>query len=122
MRSILFNVLYRLTNGLIDPFETLFFSKTRISNKMYHIAGGFNFNILDHENCKKVQDFFNKLYQNGMIPTINNPARVTRKEITTTDHFLTKTFLDRTFKSGIFISDVSDHLSDFSNFIRQQTN
>ena len=86
---------------------------------MHHIAGGFN--IFDHENCKKVQDFFNELYQNGIIPTINNPARVTRKEITAIDHFLTKTFLDRTFKSSIFISDVSDHLSDFSNFIRQQT-
>ena len=56
VRNTLFNVLYRPSNGLIDPFETFLkeiFSKTKNPNKMYHIANDFNF--LDHESCKKVQ-------------------------------------------------------------------
>ena len=114
VRKTLFNVLYRLPNGFIDPFETFLkeiFSNTKNSSKIYYTPGDFNFNLLDHENCKKVQDFFYLLYQNNMIPTINKPTRVTRKTVTAIDSFLTNKFVDRTFTSGIFKCDVSDHFS-----------
>ena len=54
-------------------FKTVF-SITKNSNKVNHIAGDFNLNLLDHENSRKVQDFLNLIYQNGMIPTINKPT------------------------------------------------
>ena len=44
-----------------------------------------------------------------MIPTINKPTRVTRKTATAIDHILTNCFIDRTFKTSIFKSDISDH-------------
>ena len=44
-----------------------------------------------------------------MIPTINKPTRVTRKTATAIDHILTNCFIDRTFKTAIFKSDISDH-------------
>ena len=66
---------------------------------MYHIAGDFNLNLfLVDENCKKVQDFLNLVYQNGVILTINRPTEVTWKAATAVDHILTKTFVNRTFK------------------------
>ena len=44
----------------------------RNSNKMLHIASDFNMNLLDYEKCKKVREFLNFMYENSMIPTINN--------------------------------------------------
>ena len=49
------------------------------------------------------------ILQNGMIPTINKPPRVTRKTATAIDHVLTNTFIDTTIKTGIIKSDISDH-------------
>ena len=44
----------------------------RNSNKMLHRASDFNMNLLDYEKCKKVREFLNFMYENSMIPTINN--------------------------------------------------
>ena len=37
------------------------------------LAGDFNINALDYEQNKKVQSFFNLMYQYNMMPTINKP-------------------------------------------------
>ena len=59
-----------------------------------HIAGDFNLNLLDHNTNREVQSFLSLIYQNGMIPTINKPTRVTRKAATAIDHILTNSFAD----------------------------
>ena len=46
------------------------FNKTKNSNKMLHIAGDFNMNLLDYEKCKKVQEYVNPIYENSMIPKL----------------------------------------------------
>ena len=91
------NVLYRPFSGLILPFENFLkdvFNKTKNSNKMLHIAGDFNMNLLDYEKCKKVQEFLNLIYENSMIPTINKPTRVTRQSPTAINHILTNCFVN----------------------------
>ena len=58
--NTLINVLYRPPKGLTEPFEKFLnciFHKTKKSYKKFHIAGDFNLNVLDHDNCKKVQNF-----------------------------------------------------------------
>ena len=111
-RNTLVNVLYRPPSGKIEPFENFLsklLSSVQNSNKNLHIAGDFNLNLLDHDSNKKVHDFLNIIYRNSMIPTINKPTRVTRKTATGIDHILTNCFIDRTFKTAIFKSDISDH-------------
>ena len=106
------NALYRPPNGQIESFEKFLnniFSKIKKSNKLFHIAGDFNLNVLDHDTNRKVQRFFNIVYRNGMIPTINKPTRVTRKTTTAIDHILTNSFTDTVFKTAIFKSNISDH-------------
>ena len=51
----------------------------------------------------------NLIYQNGMIPTINKPTRVTKKTATAIDHIITNSFVENTYKTAIIKSDVSDH-------------
>ena len=75
------NVLYRPPNGSSEHFEKFLnciIHKTKKSNKKFHIARDFNLNVLDHDNCNKVQNFLNLLYENIMILVINKPTRVTK--------------------------------------------
>ena len=111
-RNTLFNVVYRPPNGETEPFENfikILFNKNKNSNKNYHIAEDFNLNLLDHDNNKKVQDFFNLKYESDMIPIINKPTRVTKKNCTSIDHIIINSFVENTFKIAILKSDVSDH-------------
>ena len=111
----------RPPSGLILPFENFLkdvFNKTKNSNKMLHIAGDFNMDLLDYEKCKKVQEFLNLIYENSMIPIINKPTRVTRQNATTIDYILTNCFANFGFK--IFKSDISDHFP--IRFILQMAN
>ena len=59
-RNTLINVLYRPPNGQTESFEKLLknvFSITKNWNKVHHIAGDLNLDLLDHENSRKLQDF-----------------------------------------------------------------
>ena len=97
---------------MTEPFKKFLnciFHKTKKSNWEFHIDGDFNLNVLDRDNCKKVQNFVNLLYQNNMIPIINKPTRVTKKTATAIDHIITNCFVDTNFKTAIFKSDICDH-------------
>ena len=112
--NTLINILYRPPNGQIELFEKFLryvFNIITDSNKMHHIATGFNLNLLDYENSRKVKDFLNLKYQSSIIPSINKPTQVTRKTATAIDHILTNSFIDTTIKTDIIKSDASDHFS-----------
>ena len=82
-----------------------------------HIAGDFNLNLLDHNTNRKVHNFLSLIYQNGMIPTINKPTRVTRKTATAIDHILTISFVDTVFKTVIFKSDYLT-ISEYDSYLK----
>ena len=71
------------------------------------ITGDFNLNL--HNTNRKVHNFLSLVYQNGMIPRINKPNRVTKKTAPAIDHIVTYSFVDTVFKSVIFKSDIPDH-------------
>ena len=111
-RNTLVKALYRPPNGQIESFEAFLnniFPKIKSSNKLFHTAGDFSLYLLNHDTNTKVKRFLNLVYRNGMIPTINKPARVTRKTATAMDHILTNSFCDTVFKTTIYKCDVSDH-------------
>ena len=85
--------------------------KTKNSNKMLHLVGDFNMNLLDYEKCKKNKSTrnLNFIYENSMIPTINKPTRVTRQSTIIIDHIITNCFINFDFKTAILKSDISDH-------------
>ena len=59
-RNTLINALCRPLTGQIESFENFLnniFSKIKKSNKLFHIAGDFNLNLLDHDTNRKVRDF-----------------------------------------------------------------
>ena len=79
--------------------------------KQFHIAGDFNLNVLDHDNCKKVQNFLNLLYLNNMILIINKPTRVTKRNSNSNRPYHHKFFCWYQFDTNFYQSDASDHIT-----------
>ena len=73
------------------------------------LAGDFNLNVLDFEQNKKVQNFVNLMFQFGLIPTINKPTRVINGTISAIDQIITNSIYNNDFKTGIIMTDISDH-------------
>ena len=92
-----------------ENFLTIFFSQTKCCNKDIRITVNFHLNLSDHDTNKNMQDFLNLIYQNGLVPTINKPTRVTMKTATAIDHSFTNSFVDTNFEPGIFKTDISGH-------------
>ena len=85
-RDILINVLYRPPKGVTEPFKRFLkeiLKKTKKNLKPFHTAGDFNLNILDHDKSRKVHNFLNLLYQNGMMPTISKPTEKRLQQLIT---------------------------------------
>ena len=105
--------MYRRPKGVIEPFERFLkkiLKKTKNSLKPFHITGDFYLTILDHDKCCKAHNFLNLLHENGMIPTINKPTRVTRKMATAIGYnILTNQYINVNFKTAIFKTDISDY-------------
>ena len=62
-------------------------------------------------NAVRYTTFLNLLYENGMIPIINKPTRVTRKTATAIGHILTNQFVNVNIKTTVFKTDISDHFT-----------
>ena len=77
------------------------------------MAGGFNMNLLDFKQNKKVQGFLNIMFGHSMMPIINKPVRVTKNTTTTIDHIFINSITTTIFKTGIIKSDISDHFPIF---------
>ena len=115
-KNTFFNVLYRQPKGQIEPFEKFLkrtFSRIKSSNKQFNVAVVFNLNVLDYEICKIVQECLNTIYENGMIPIINKSPEVTNKTVTATDHILTNSYTETSFKTASLKCDVSDHFPSY---------
>ena len=84
------------------------------TSKLFHIAGGFNLNLLDRDKSKKVQKFFNLIYRNGVIPTTNKATGVTQKTTTGIDHIHANSFTETVFKASIFKSGIFGNFRSFS--------
>ena len=87
-KNIIVCTTYRPPNGKLKPFKQFFtnlMNKNKKSNKTMYLVGDFNLNVLDFETNRKVKSFFNLIFQNGLIPVINKPTRVTNKSVTAID-------------------------------------
>ena len=83
---------------------------------MFLLAGDINIDLLK-TNLQSTQDYLNTMLSYNLIPSIIIPTRVTDRSSTLIDHIfvrLPKSKVNNQITSGNFISDISDH---FSNFI-----
>ena len=74
--------------------------------------GDFNLNLLNCENHKLTNEFLDIMYSNTFFPLITRPTRITSYTATLIDNIFTNN-LDNYIFSGLFFTDISDHLPIF---------
>lgn len=83
-------------------------------DKTYYFAGDFNIDLLKLGERGIVDDFINTFSSYGLYPTISKATRVTQYSTSLIDNIFTNDIC-HSIKSGILISDISDHFPIFVN-------
>ena len=82
------------------------------SNKNILLMGDANIDLIQHDTNAHVQNYFNVVSQNGYIPTISRPTRITEHSMTLIDHIFSNS-MSNFMKSGILTDPFADHLGVF---------
>ena len=94
-------------SDLVRCLDTISFE-----NKLCYICGDFNLDLLKHDSESKINDFLTTFFEHNMFPLIDRPTRITSYSATLLDNIFTNVF-DNKIKSGVFISDITDHFPIF---------
>ena len=97
-----------MSTFLQKVIETCSFEK-----KKFFSIGDYNLNALQYNENEKVTNFYNSVFQNGAIPIITKPTRVTVDTATIIDNVITTEIFDPDLRKGIIKNDLSDHFPIF---------
>ena len=114
-KNIIVGVVYRPPGLNVNEFivnTDSLISKISSENKKCFIMGDFNLNLLNCHNHKLTNEFLDTLYSNMFFPLITRPTRITSYNATLIDNIFTND-LDNCSFSGLFFTDISDHLPIF---------
>jgi hypothetical protein len=81
-------------------------------NKNIHLAGDFNFDLLNASTHNPTSDFFDLLTSNFLLPIISIPTKINSVHSTLIDNIFTNQF-DPDLLSGNLTIGISDHLPSF---------
>ena len=82
-------------------------------NKHIYLARNFYINVTDYDSNQKVQSFTEYLSQNNPYLVINRPTWRTRTTTTVIDHIFITYFENKTIKTSMIKTNISDHFSIF---------
>ena len=85
--------------------------KSKYKNSDIFLAGDFNFDLLKYEEHKDTETFLTTMYDQGMIPLITKPTRLTHDTYTLIDNIFTSEIYNTI--AGIVSVDLSDHEATF---------
>ena len=117
-QKVILGGIYRHPNGEIDHFNE---SLKSILNKINDdtlaiITGDININLLNEDDAK-INNYLNNYLEHNFMPLITLPTRITHHSATLLDHIFIKNprkLIQNKCSSGNLITDISDHLSNFS--------
>lgn len=115
-KNIVIGVIYRPPDSNIDHFLTELDSTLSIINKegkKIWLTGDFNLNLINYNQHSSTNDFISLLFSYSHYPLISKPTRITNHSATLIDNIFTNE-LETNVKSGILITDISDHFGIFS--------
>ena len=118
--DIIIGGIYRHPKGDVDHFNNAL--KNTINhiseNTLAVILGDTNIDLIQ-ENNAKVNAYLNNFFEKNFIPCITLPTRITDHSATLIDHIFIKCpkkFIQNKCSSGNLITDISDHLPNFTFF------
>ena len=113
-KRIIIGVIYR-TESTFENFTNeldQILAKIEKENCITLLTGDFNIDLLKHDDLNYVDNFINTLLSYSYYPLISKPTRVTDRTATLIDNFFTNDL--QAVKSGILVTDISDHFGIFS--------
>ncbi len=96
-------------NNLIEKYESII-DMVNNENKNLIIGTDQNLDYIKIRNHNNTAKFLDTNLSSGILPTITKPTRITHKTATLIDNIYIKCESAHSCKSGILISDISDHL------------
>ena len=112
-KNIIIGCIYNPPNNNVMQFnEYLSSVLDKVSQKYCYICGDFNINLLNIEKHSLSNKFLDIFLENGYYPLITHPTRITSNTATLIDNIYTNV-LNKNISSGLFITDISDHLPNF---------
>ena len=90
--------------------ETIPKVKSEDRDKQLILGIDHNLDLLKSNNHSATQNFLDILIDNGLLPTITWPTRITQQSATLIDNIFISEVLQHNFDSAILIHDMSDHL------------
>ena len=109
--GIIVGSIYRPPDQSVDIFLDRLLSVFSIVNrekKIMYFVGDYNINLLNVGKVQYVDNFLNLLLSHHMYPLIDQPTRITDDTASLIDNIITNDV--DSVESGIFITDISDHL------------
>ena len=115
-KNIIIGCLYKHPSMDIDDFNSLFettIEKISSENKDFYLLGDFNLDLLKIEEENKIEDFYNIISANLLVPHITIPTRITETSKTLIDNIFSNNFNFLNLKSGNITVSISDHMPQF---------
>ena len=116
--NVIVGGVYRHPKGNINHFNSALNNIiSQISdNTLAIVLGDININLLS-ENNVKINEYLNNFLTSNFIPCITLPTRIRNHSISLIDHIFIKNprkLIQNKCSSGNLITDISDHLANFS--------
>ena len=123
-KNIIIGVIYRPPDSNVNKFVQNFSSllaKIGKENKLSHLLGDFNLNLMNYHSHSVIGEFPDVTYANLFVPLLLRPTRITSHSASLVDNIFTNSFCND-IVSGLFYTDVSDHLPSFAIHYEQSVN
>lgn len=115
-KNVIVGVIYRPPSLDLNEFNehlNELLNKLKLENKNIYITGDFNVNLLNCDQHLHSAEFLNIWYTFSYVPLIVKPTRISNTNATLIDNIFTNNMNNAKILSGIFYTDISDHLPVF---------
>ena len=123
-KNIVLGVVYRPPKvNLRDFIGNLDSCMAKLSseNKVCYVMADWNLDLMKHHCHDLTGQFLDTMFSRSFVPLITRPTRITSNKATLTDNIFTND-IDNCAVSGLFVTDISDHLPIFCLSSKSQSN
>ena len=116
-RNVIVGIIYRPPDQNVNDFVSRMndvLGEISRDNKTCYLMGDFNLNLLNNENHNATGEFLDGLYSHLFFPLITLPSRITSHTASLIDNIFSNHVEHSYLRSGLLITDISDHLPIFS--------
>ena len=105
----------------IDEFMPVLSNLSKLNDKII-VAGDFNIDLLKIGDRWIFRDYLENFLSFDLLPTLTLPTRITDHSATLIDNIFSNNNNEKTYSSGIIVTNISDHFPTFYSFDNSKSN